>query len=488
MKQFRILPVLLLALLLATYAWAKCPLTAPQQNTNPCYDVIVTRTQPLLSFKNAAGGEGARSYELELDTAKGFDSGELRRLSLPENPEGVSVLEIKKPLQDKTLWWWRVRAVDETGAKGPWAVSRFHVDTVSDDSFMNLVRVQPASVKVSSGADPKNLVDYSDQGLATAWRATPPGNPAPWVQLDLGEAKRISRIWMLADWHDPDGWPTDFVWQVSKDGVSWSDVQGAAVQNADTYRFILDFPAVQGRFWRLKIVHWKGYAPELHEILLYSPGMPAVPAAPEAPYVLVVGNQHNGFTFTELAARIRELVPEMNTLTVAHHEVSLAMLKALEPKPQAIVFSGNNADYNALPMFEYNGEFELIRECRLPTLGICAGIQMHAFAYGYTRARAMGYSDITAMQAPEQYTEINLLLEDPLFAGLPQPFTAPEVHGWAVYSLPENYEVVAESSYIQAIRRKDGKRHGVQFHPEIKASYNQAETVLENFLRQALQN
>ncbi len=490
MKHLRSLAVACLLLLLAPLAWAQCPLTAPQLTTNPWYDVIVTRTTPLLSFKNASGGQGERDYQVQLDTVETFDSKNLQKHSLGENPEGVTALQLshEAPLLDEKRWWWRVRAVDAGGGAGPWAVSRFTVDTRSDDSFMNLVRALPESVTVSSGADPRNLVDYSDAGLATQWRATPPGNPAPWVELDLGEPQSISRIWMLADWNDPDGWPTDFHWQASNDGLTWREVQGAAVQDGDSYRFILDFPATKARFWRLAITHWQGYAAALNEILLYSPGMPDLPSPPASPYVLVVGNQHNGFTFTHLADRIRELVPELETLVVPHHEVSLAMLQELQPQPVAIVFSGNNADYNALPMFEYNGEFELIRQCKLPTLGICAGMQMHAFAYGYTRVRSMGYSDITAMQLSDEHTRINKVLDDPLLQGLPEPFTAPEVHGWAVYSLPEQYELVAESGYMQAIRRKDGKRHGVQFHPEIKADYNQAAPLLENFLRQALDN
>lgn len=490
MSHLRRLAFAWFVLLLPVMAWAQCPLTAPTLDTNPSYDVIVTRTTPILSFKNATGGQGARSYELQLDTAKSFDSNKVIKTDVTENPEGVTALQIAPDLAlaDNTRWWWRVRAVDSQGNQSPWAVSRFTVDTKSDDAFMGLVRIQPASVSISSGNTPHHLVDYTDEGLETQWWAAPPGNPTSWVQMDLGKVRTVSRIWMLADWNGSYGRPTDFHWQTSNDGLSWREVPSASVQNDESYRFILDFPPTEGRFWRLTITGWRGDAVELNEILLYAPGRPAQPAPPKAPYVLVVGNQHNGGTFSQIGARIGELVPELNTLTVPHHEVSLAMVQALDPKPVAILLSGNNADYNALPMFEYNGEYELIRSSKLPILGICAGMQMHAFAYGYTRARSMGYSDITAMQLPEDYTRIKQILKDPLFPGVPTPFTAPLTHGWAVYSLPEDYEVVARSSYLQAIRRKDGLRHGLQFHPEIKEDYNQAVPVLENFLRQALGN
>ena len=469
-------------------AWADCPLSSVSLTTNPCWDVVVTRPAPTLSFRNAQGGEGDRKYEIELDLKGSFDTPELRKYTVLEVKGPVSALRVPetKPLADKSRWWWRVRAVDEAGKKGPWETGRFFVDTASDDAFVPLTRVLPVSVKVSSGSDARNLVDYSDQGLGTQWRSAPPGDPAPWVELDFGKAAEIGRVWMLADFGDNDGWPQDFHWLASNDGKTWQKVPGLEVRKADTYRFMLDCKPASARFWRLEITGWKGYAPALNEILFYSPGMPAVPDTPEEPYVLVVGNQHDGFTFTQLARRVREVAPGLKTLSVPHWQVSMAMYNALERKPVAIILSGNNADYNDLPMFAYNGEYELIREAPVPILGICAGNQMLAFQDGYTRVRSMGWSDITAMQTPAQYTRLRTVTKDPLFTGLPQPFTAAEVHGWAIAEIPAGYELVAESTYIQSIRRKDLMRHGVQFHPEIKESYNQARVVLENFLRDVL--
>jgi GMP synthase-like glutamine amidotransferase len=476
---------LLFAGLFCGTAYAACEITAPQLTTNPNFDVVVTRVTPLLSFKNASGGEGKRVYEIQVARDKEFKDG-LASYTLPENAEGVSALPIpaQKPLTNKTRWYWRVRAKDVTGTAGPWAESRFFVDTQSDKAFMHLTRALPVSVKVSSGSDPKNLIDYTDQGLSTQWRAAPPGSDTPWVELDLGEQRTISRCWMLADAGDKDGWPIAFRWLASSDGVTWTEA--AKVSDGDTYRFILEIPKVTARFWRLEISAWTGYSPALNELLLFAPGAPAVPSPPDGPYVLVIGNQHNGFTFTELAARVHEMVPELTTLTVPYYEASLAMYDALPNKPVAILLSGNNADYNDLPMFEYNGEFEIIRAAPVPILGICAGHQMLSFASGYTRVRSMGHSDISAMEKPRQYSQIRTMVEDPLFKNLPQPFTAPEVHGWAVYDLPEGFEVVAESGYIQAVHSRDGRLHGTQFHPEIKVSYNQAARVLLRFLQDAL--
>ncbi len=472
----------------ASASMAKCPLTAPVLNTNPCLDVIVTRTTPLLSFKNSSGGQGPIRYEIQLDRDPTFSSPALKSFFADQQPEGVTDVQVDaaNALDDKQVWRWRVRATDSTGSAGPWAYSRFRVDTSSDDGFVSLVRAEIKAVSAASGANPENLVDYSDQGLNTQWRAAPPGPAVQWVNFDLGRQTNVSRIWMLAQFGDPDGWPVDFHWLAGSDGRHWQPVDGGQIEQADTYRFILDIQPTQARFWRLEITRFTGYAPALNEVLFFSPGALPVPDPPAAPYALVVGNQHNGFTFTLLAERIAQVMPDLKTLTIPHWQASMALFNALEPKPIAIVLSGNNADYNNLPMFAYNGEYELVRHAPVPILGICAGNQMLAFAHGYTRVHAMGWSDISAMQTPDQRTRIDIVHPDPLFDTIPQPFTAAEVHGWAIYSLPDAYEVVAASSYIQSIRSRNNLRHGVQFHPEIKVDYNQAEPVLKNFLQLAL--
>ncbi|WP_304088324.1 discoidin domain-containing protein [Maridesulfovibrio ferrireducens] len=461
----------------------------PTLNTNPSLDVIVTRTTPLLSFKNAEGGALPKIYEVELDLSDSFNSLNLRKFNLPESNGLVSALQIKQnsPLVNKKHWMWRVRAVDANGHKGPWAVSKFYIDSESDDHYSGFQRVYPKSVKTSSGSNPEFLIDYSDAGLNSQWRASPPGPNSEWIELDLGESKEISKIWLLAEFENTDGWLTDFHWLASNDGLNWNKIHNANVKNSNTYRSILDFAPHKARFWRLKITKFKGYAPALNEIMLFTQAQPEIPNIPTQPYVLVIGNQRNGFTFTRLTERISELEPKLAVVQIPFWKANMAMYNALPNKPVAIILSGNNANYNELPMFEYNGEYELVREAPIPILGICAGCQMNAFAYGYTRVHSMGWSDISAMRPQQNRTKINIEIKDPIFKKIPTPFIAPEIHGWAIYSLSDNYEVIAKSDYIQAIRRKDNMRYGVQFHPEIKVSYNQAVPVLKNFLKMALE-
>ncbi|WP_320175337.1 glutamine amidotransferase-related protein [Maridesulfovibrio sp.] len=483
MKQYLITILIVLSLCLPVLA---SDIPAPSLDTNPCMDVIVTRTNPLLSFKK--NGKSIDQFEIQLDRRNTFDSPDLYKYILKTGAGEVGALQIpkEKPLHDKSRWWWRVRAINVDGKASLWTISRFFVDSESDDHYSGLQRLTPVSVKTGSGSNPEYLTDYSDAGLISQWRAAPPGPHHEWVELDLGKPVPVSLIWMLSDFNNPDGWLSDFHWMTSNDGESWTKVEAGEVSNSDSYRIIQDIPVHTARLWRLVITKYTGYAPALNEIMLFTPAQPEIPNIPDNPYIMIIGNQRNGFTFTRLTQRVEQLVPDAKVVHIPYWKANMEMIKNLPNKPAAIILSGNNADYNNLPMFEYNGEYEIIRESDIPIFGICAGCQMHAFAYGYTRVHSMGWSDISAMQDPEERTRIYKKIDDPIFKKTPEPFIAPEVHGWAIYSLPDNYELVAASGYIQAIRRKDRLRYGVQFHPEIKESYNQAEPVLKNFLEWAL--
>jgi len=471
-------------------------LTAPTLTNNPSLDVIVTNQRPLLSFFNASGGTGKRTYAIQLDTDPTFTSknlityknvGETNEYITGKREISHKLIEEKDSLKNKTRYYWRVRAVDEIGNEGPWAKSRFFFDAEADDSFMNLIRIPVSRVEVSSGQNPKNIMDLDDPGQVTFWRSTPPGSTTQWVKFDLGKTREISRIWMLSNPQNPDGWLKDFIWQMSADGKQWTNISGASIKNNDTFRNIVNFDSVNTRYLRLFVKEWYGYAVQINVITLYSPGMPPVPETPEKDYVLLVGNQENGFTFSELADFVKSLNLDLETLTIPHYEVSLDMLQKLKRKPVAIILSGNNAGYQNLPMFEYNGEYEIIRKSNIPILGICCGHQQLAMAYGYTYARSMGWEDISSMENARTRTEIKRVKDDPIFEGMKDPFTAVEIHGWAVAVIPEGFELIAKSSYVQAIKNNSRMIYGEQFHGEIKASYNEGTPYTVNFIKMALE-
>ena len=461
----------------------------PKLTNNPSWDVVVTQTTPLLSFFNPEGGPKRRHYEIQLDTSRNFNSSDLIDFKeVPENGELVSDHKIKKEnaLPDKKQYYWRARTVTSHG-KSSWQTSRFYIDTESDKKFMNLIRVPVKNITVSAGYNAKNIIDWDDPGLLTFWQSPPPGEEHSWIKFDLGKQIEVSRAWILSNSGQPSGWLKDFVIQKSVDGKKWRDIPGAEKKNNDTFRNIINFQPVKTRFLRLFIKNFIGYCAQINEVIFYTPGKPPPPKTPEKDYVLIIGNEHNGFTFTDLAGHVKSLGLNLDTVTVPYYEASFQMLNNLPRKPVAIILSGNNADYPQLPMFEHNGEFEIIRQSEIPMLGICAGHQFLAMAYGYTRARSMGWSDITAIEPKRKWTRTKILKKDPIFKNIKDNFIAPEIHGWAVVEPAEEFEVIARSTYIQAQKSLKRPIYGQQFHAEIKASYNHGRPFIKNFLKMAME-
>jgi GMP synthase (glutamine-hydrolysing) len=106
-------------------------------------------------------------------------------------------------------------------------------------------------------------------------------------------------------------------------------------------------------------------------------------------------------------------------------------------------------------------------------------------AYGFTYARSMGWPDISSMEKSKVRQKIRIIKKDPVFKGIPDPFVAAEIHGWAIGYIPEDFEVLARSDYIQAVKNISRLIYGEQFHAEIQVPYNQAVPYLVNFLKMA---
>ena len=80
-------------------------------------------------------------------------------------------------------------------------------------------------------------------------------------------------------------------------------------------------------------------------------------------------------------------------------------------------------------------------------------------------------------------TEIEIISEDRLFNGIPKKFKVGRYHSWVVEKLNNNLEILAYDGdgNIMALRHKDHKVWGVQFHPEsILTEYGK--DILKNWL------
>ena len=97
---------------------------------------------------------------------------------------------------------------------------------------------------------------------------------------------------------------------------------------------------------------------------------------------------------------------------------------------------------------------------RAPVLGVCLGHQVIVAAYGGTvgQAHALVHGKAT------EVTHDGL----GLFAGLPEGFSAGRYHSLAATSVPDCLEVSATAAdgEVMAVRHRELRIDGVQFHPE----------------------
>ncbi len=141
--------------------------------------------------------------------------------------------------------------------------------------------------------------------------------------------------------------------------------------------------------------------------------------------------------------------------------------------------------------------FAIIREVQVPTLGICGGHQLIAMAYGgkYSPMRKLkpGEADPRPQYHPGLFKEwgfmnVNVVRQDPLFAGFGERLMIREFHAFEVTTLPAEFDVLASTAEcrVEAMRHKEKPLYGTQFHPErYDAEHRDGEVLLKNFLRLA---
>jgi len=174
-----------------------------------------------------------------------------------------------------------------------------------------------------------------------------------------------------------------------------------------------------------------------------------------------------GSQYTQLIARrIRELHIYSEILPF---NARVEEIKSHNPK--GIILSGGPAS-----VYEKDAPFpdKRIFDLGLPILGICYGLQLitHIFGGEVVKSDKHEYGK----------AEIDILNHEDLFYDLPNHMHVWMSHADKVIKLPEGFEVIARTfnAPYAAIRNKEKKIWGVQFHPEVSHTYLGKE-ILKNF-------
>lgn len=175
-----------------------------------------------------------------------------------------------------------------------------------------------------------------------------------------------------------------------------------------------------------------------------------------------------GSQYTQLIARkIREC-----GVYAEIHPYNTSLNNFKDNTLKGIVLSGGPAS-----VYEINSPHPSpeIFESNLPILGICYGLQLITQFFGGVVDKA----------AKREYgrARFKILKTNELFSGISDESIVWMSHGDKISFIPDNFEMLGTTeSAISAIKHKQKKIYGIQFHPEVHHS-EYGKKLLENFVR-----
>ena len=167
------------------------------------------------------------------------------------------------------------------------------------------------------------------------------------------------------------------------------------------------------------------------------------------------------------------LFEELGAEVVVHRNDAITVEEAEALRPDRLVVSpgpGRPADAGV--------SVQLIRALgpTVPTLGVCLGHQaiVEAFGGSVGQARTLLHGKASRVHHDGQG----------IFTGLPEEIDAGRYHSLAAVEVPDELIVTArtEDGEVMAVRHRDHRIEGVQFHPESVLTAN-GNTMAQNFLR-----
>ena len=178
-----------------------------------------------------------------------------------------------------------------------------------------------------------------------------------------------------------------------------------------------------------------------------------------------------GSQYTQLIAR---RVRESNVYSeILPWDIDEEKIESINPK--GIILSGgpDSVTKSFTPRVP-----QIVFDINVPILGICYGMQ--------TLAEQFGGQVISSKQKEFGYSELNITGNCMLFSDLGKTLNVWMSHGDQVQDLPDNFELVAETSSapIAAMQHSTKPIYALQFHPEVTHTED-GKTVLNNFIFKA---
>ncbi len=229
-------------------------------------------------------------------------------------------------------------------------------------------------------------------------------------------------------------------------------------------------------------------------------------------YVSVMAKEHYYADGPQGAGRVKvrlEKASGERCLIVPYQEFGMDTIR--EFKPRAVVMSGFGRRFEDYKVRDFFGMDEALRTADLPLLAICGSHQLAGFCFnGNLRKlrllkdqpmrkmkpddpmpRQAGGRDAAGLRKSAHFVaqgffEIERVMEDPIFRGLPKRMIMRCHHYCEVKKLPPGFELLARSGHcaIEAMKHKERCLYGLQFHAEqFEEPFTQGRKVLENFAR-----
>lgn len=201
----------------------------------------------------------------------------------------------------------------------------------------------------------------------------------------------------------------------------------------------------------------------------------------------------------DLKRRLENLSGEP-CLVLHNLQVTRALVDELQPK--AIILGGFGDSFEEFDVKSFYPLEEVVKTADVPIMAICGSHQLLGYMYNIDLHSVPELRDEPMRKLrpsepdladyhPGYFKEygfypVNIVKDDPIFRGLPNPFVVREAHYCEVRAIPPNFELLASTDecHIQSMKHKNKKVYSTQFHPEAYTeTYQHGKKFLENFFR-----